>query len=237
MKSWFLGHNHDWVSFGIYSDNNPYNVPEGLFYSFPVTVANREWSIVTGLEINEEQRAKMTKTANELVEERKAIESLLKVWFKEVIPYLLFLSHQIFISWDKISLVSYRFWSQLSFSWCAIILLQKFEYFLLCLQIRNFAPTPHFILPISFLWFQSVIRKLQSHIMWSHSHLFVEPITSRKIHQSKRILIYRIMFYIYPVMLVLELAHSHVVGCSFSIEEARNRQILCYEFLILELSN
>ena len=53
MKSWFLGHNHDWVSFGICSDNNPYNVPEGLFYSFPVTVANREWSIVTGLEINE----------------------------------------------------------------------------------------------------------------------------------------------------------------------------------------
>ena len=50
MKSWFLGHNHDWVSFGIYSDNNAYNVPEGLFYSFPVTVANREWSIVTGLE-------------------------------------------------------------------------------------------------------------------------------------------------------------------------------------------
>ena len=79
MKSWFLGHNHDWVSFGIYSDNNPYNVPEGLFYSFPVTVQNREWSIVTGLEINQEQRAKMTKTANELVEERKAIESLLKV--------------------------------------------------------------------------------------------------------------------------------------------------------------
>lgn len=79
MKSWFLGHKHDWVSFGIWSDNNPYQVPEGLYYSFPVTVENKEWSIVSGLEINAEQRAKMTKTANELLEERKAIESLLKV--------------------------------------------------------------------------------------------------------------------------------------------------------------
>ena len=79
MKSWFLGHNHDWISFGIWSDKNPYQVPEGLFYSFPVTVQNKEWSIVTGLSISEEQRVKMTKTANELVEERKAVEHLLTV--------------------------------------------------------------------------------------------------------------------------------------------------------------
>lgn len=79
MRSWFLGHNHDWISFGIWSNNNTYNVPEGLFYSFPVTVTNKEWNIVTGLKINSEQRAKMDKTANELVEERKAIESLLKL--------------------------------------------------------------------------------------------------------------------------------------------------------------
>jgi len=79
MRSWFLGHNHDWVSFGIYSDNNPYNVPNGIFYSFPVTVTNKEWSIVTGLNISAEQRARMDHTANELVEERKAIETLLKL--------------------------------------------------------------------------------------------------------------------------------------------------------------
>ena len=79
MRSWFLGHSHDWISFGIWSDNNPYEVPQGLYYSFPVTVTNKEWSIVTGLKINAEQRAKMDKTANELVEERKAIETLLKV--------------------------------------------------------------------------------------------------------------------------------------------------------------
>ena len=79
MRSWFLGHSHDWISFGIWSDSNPYEVPQGLYYSFPVTVTNKEWNIVTGLKINAEQRAKMDKTANELVEERKAIETLLKV--------------------------------------------------------------------------------------------------------------------------------------------------------------
>lgn len=79
MRSWFLGHSHDWVSFGIWSNNNSYNVPEGLFYSFPVTVQNKEWSVVPGLTFNEAQRARMITTANELVEERKAIEHLLKV--------------------------------------------------------------------------------------------------------------------------------------------------------------
>ena len=79
MKSWFLGHTHDWISFGCWSNGNPYEIPEGLFYSFPVTVSQRKWSVVTGLKINEEQRRKMTVTANELVEERKAIQDLLKV--------------------------------------------------------------------------------------------------------------------------------------------------------------
>ena len=79
MKSWFLGHSHDWVSFGIWSTGNTYNIPEGLFYSFPTTVQNKEWSIVNGLTINENQRKRLTITANELLEERKAIEHLLKV--------------------------------------------------------------------------------------------------------------------------------------------------------------
>jgi len=73
MRSWFLGHSHDWISFGIHSTGNPYNIPDGLFYSFPTIVQNKEWSIVTGLTFNEKQRAKLTTTANELVEERKAI--------------------------------------------------------------------------------------------------------------------------------------------------------------------
>lgn len=49
MRSWFQGHSHDWISFGAWSNKNPYGVPEGLYYSFPVTVKNRKWDIVKGL--------------------------------------------------------------------------------------------------------------------------------------------------------------------------------------------
>lgn len=64
MRSWFTGHSHDWISFGVWSNNNTYGVPEGLFYSVPVTVTNKKWTPITGLTINEEQRRKMTVTAN-----------------------------------------------------------------------------------------------------------------------------------------------------------------------------
>lgn len=49
MRSWFLGHNNDWISFGAWSNGNQYGVPEGIYYSFPVTVQNKQWSIVNGL--------------------------------------------------------------------------------------------------------------------------------------------------------------------------------------------
>lgn len=52
MRSWFLDHDHDWVSFGAWSNNNPYQVPNGLYYSFPVKVSSRRWSIVPGLDIS-----------------------------------------------------------------------------------------------------------------------------------------------------------------------------------------
>lgn len=52
MRSWFLGHDHDWISFGAWSNGNPYGIPDGIYYSFPVTVTNQKWSIVQGLKIN-----------------------------------------------------------------------------------------------------------------------------------------------------------------------------------------
>ena len=79
MRSWFQGHSHDWISFGAWSNGNSYGIPEGLFYSFPVTVANKAWSVVNGLQITPEQRVRMDKTAQELLDERKAIEHLLKI--------------------------------------------------------------------------------------------------------------------------------------------------------------
>jgi malate dehydrogenase len=79
MRDWFKGHSHEWVSFGAWSTGNPYHIPDGLYFSFPVTFTNKNWEIVKGLQISPEQKARLDKTAEELVEERKAIESLLKI--------------------------------------------------------------------------------------------------------------------------------------------------------------
>jgi malate/lactate dehydrogenase len=51
MRSWFQDHRDDWVSFGAWSNGNPYGIPDGLYYSFPVTVRNKQWSIVQNLDI------------------------------------------------------------------------------------------------------------------------------------------------------------------------------------------
>lgn len=73
-------HVHDWlvgtkpgeiVNMGVISDGNTYDVAPGIIYSFPVTCKNGEWTIVTGLELNEFSRQKMKATEKELFEERK----------------------------------------------------------------------------------------------------------------------------------------------------------------------
>jgi len=55
-----------------------YNVPKGLIFSFPVTVSNKKYSIVQGLKISEEAQKRIDLTTKELLEERKAVEHLLK---------------------------------------------------------------------------------------------------------------------------------------------------------------
>ena len=70
MRSWWFGtQQDDWVSMAVVSDGS-YGIEQGLLYSFPVHITNRQWSIVQGLEINNWQRDLMDKTANELHEER-----------------------------------------------------------------------------------------------------------------------------------------------------------------------
>ncbi len=65
----------DWVSMAVCSDGS-YGVPEGLMCSFPVTISDRRWSIVQGLEINEFSRARIDKSVAELEEEREAVKGL-----------------------------------------------------------------------------------------------------------------------------------------------------------------
>jgi malate dehydrogenase len=77
MRSWALGTiDGDWVSMGIPSDGS-YGIAPGVIYGYPVTCKDGKYAIVQGLEIGEFSRARMDATANELREERAAIEHLL----------------------------------------------------------------------------------------------------------------------------------------------------------------
>ncbi|MPC10297.1 Malate dehydrogenase, cytoplasmic [Portunus trituberculatus] len=57
------------VSMGVFSDGS-YNTPEGVMYSFPVTIQDQKWTIVKDLPIDDFAREKMDITAKELCEER-----------------------------------------------------------------------------------------------------------------------------------------------------------------------
>ncbi len=77
MRDWVGGTAAgDWVSMGIASDGS-YGIPEGLVYSFPVTVRDGRYEIVSGLEIGDFSREKMDFTRTELEEERDAVKDLL----------------------------------------------------------------------------------------------------------------------------------------------------------------
>ena len=75
-RDWLLGSPaDDWVSMAVISDGS-YGVPEGLISSFPVTTGNGDWSIVSGLDIDEFSRGRIDKSTAELAEEREAVTAL-----------------------------------------------------------------------------------------------------------------------------------------------------------------
>ena len=76
VHDWVLGTPEgDWVSMAVPSDGS-YDVPEGIVSNFPVTTSGGEWSIVEGLELSEFSKEKIAATAQELVEERQAVQEL-----------------------------------------------------------------------------------------------------------------------------------------------------------------
>lgn len=78
MRDWALGSN-EWQSISYLTDGKTYGVPAGLIFSFPCTTANGKYKLVEGLKIDdEESQARIAKTTKELLEERSAIEHLLK---------------------------------------------------------------------------------------------------------------------------------------------------------------
>ena len=78
VRTWALGTDeNDWVSMGVYS-NGEYGIAKGLIYSFPVTCANGDWSIVDGVDVSSDfSKDKMAATEQELSEERDAVAHLL----------------------------------------------------------------------------------------------------------------------------------------------------------------
>jgi malate dehydrogenase len=76
VRTWVSGTPEgDWVSMAIPSDGS-YGVAAGLMSSFPVTSANGQYSIVSGLEIDAYSQGKIDASAAELTEERDTVAEL-----------------------------------------------------------------------------------------------------------------------------------------------------------------
>ncbi len=76
MRYWVCGTpEDDWVSMAVLSDGS-YGIDGEVFYSFPVTCKNGEYSIVKNLSVNDFSRNYMDQTYKELMEEREAVKSL-----------------------------------------------------------------------------------------------------------------------------------------------------------------
>lgn len=69
----------DWFSGAVYSDGNPYGVPEGLIYSFPLrSPGDGSTRIVPGLALSDYARQKLQVSTDELQEEWQTVSPLLK---------------------------------------------------------------------------------------------------------------------------------------------------------------
>jgi len=77
VRDWVNGSHGKWLSMGVASDGS-YGVKPGLIFSFPVTIEGGKYKIVQGLKITEESQKRLDITTEELLSERKAIESMLK---------------------------------------------------------------------------------------------------------------------------------------------------------------
>jgi malate dehydrogenase len=77
MRDWVGGTpDGDWLSMVVPSDGS-YGIPEGLMYSFPVTISGGQIEIVQGLAIDDFSREKMDTTRAELEGERDAVKDLI----------------------------------------------------------------------------------------------------------------------------------------------------------------
>ncbi len=77
VQTWYHGTPPgDWVSMAIPS-RPVYGAPEGVIFSYPVTVRGGEYSIVEGLTLSDYDRQMIAATGQELQEERDAVSAIL----------------------------------------------------------------------------------------------------------------------------------------------------------------
>lgn len=77
MATWWTGTAEgEWASMAIPSQGE-YGVPEGLIFSFPVTVQDGVYEVVEGIEHSDFAQQKLQATIDELVGEREAVKDLL----------------------------------------------------------------------------------------------------------------------------------------------------------------
>ncbi|MEZ4732672.1 MAG: malate dehydrogenase [Caldilineaceae bacterium] len=77
VQTWYHGTAAgDWTSMGIPS-TGVYGSPQGVIFSYPVTVSNGQISIVEGLSLSDYDQQMIAATGNELQEERAAIAEML----------------------------------------------------------------------------------------------------------------------------------------------------------------
>jgi len=77
MRDWVAGTGGEWTSMAVPSDGS-YGIEPGLIFSYPVTCKNGKYEIVKGLSISPEAQRRLDITKKELLEERAAVEHLLK---------------------------------------------------------------------------------------------------------------------------------------------------------------
>lgn len=79
VQTWYHGTpDGDWVSMAIPS-TGAYGSPDGVIFSYPVTVKDGKYQIVEGLSLSDFDKQMIKVTGDELVEEKTAVEELLGI--------------------------------------------------------------------------------------------------------------------------------------------------------------
>lgn len=77
IRDWHNGSSKPWTTMGV-SSNGEYNIPENIIFGFPCICENNDYRIVNDLDIDEFSQKMIDNTLNELIEEQKAVDNLLK---------------------------------------------------------------------------------------------------------------------------------------------------------------